>query len=243
MNGAQPMNISDERLSAFLDAELPEAEMEAIRQALADNEQLAERLAELAMVDELVARSAASIDSQPLPAQINQLLAASQPDAKVIAFPLAWPLARRLRQLARNNLAIAASVMLVMAVGAFQLLAPRQDHWQAVAQLLETGRSGQQLMASDGSRLNARLSFTDQQGDYCRQFQLRDRTGVSEQIACRRQGQWQPVASVPVKPKAPGSYQTASGESPLDEQLDHMISGDPLDAAAEAAAIAKHWGN
>lgn len=237
MNGTQPMNISDERLSAFLDAELPEAEMEAIRQALADNEALAERFAELAMVDELVALSSAKIDTQPMPAPVTQLLHSSEPDAKVIAFPLA----RRARQLVQNNLAIAASVMLVMAVGAFQLLAPRQDHWQAVAQLLETGRSGQQLAASDGSRLNARLSFTDQQGDYCRQFQLRDRTGVSEQIACRRQGQWQPVASVPVKPSAPGSYQTASGESPLDEQLDQMINGDPLDAAAEAAAIAKRW--
>lgn len=237
MNGTQPMNIPDERLSAFLDAELPEAEMDAIRQAVADDERLAERLAELAMVDELVALSAASIDAQPLPAAVNQLLSTSKPGARVIAFPLA----RRARQFIQSNLAIAASVMLVMAVGAFQWLSPKHDHWQAVAQLLETGRSGQLLMASDGSRLNARLSFTDQQGDYCRQFQLRDRAGMSEQIACRRQGEWQSVASVPVKPSAPGNYQTASGGSPLDERLDQMISGEPLDAAAEVAAIATHW--
>lgn len=231
------MNISDERLSAFLDAELPEAEMEAIRQALADNEQLAERLAELAMVDELVALSAATIDARPLPAPINHLLAASEPDAKILTFPLA----RRARQLVQNNLAIAASLVLAILVGGFQLLVPAQDHWQAVAQLLETGASGRQLTASDGSRLTARLSFVDQQGNYCRQFQLRDRAGVSEQIACRRQGDWQAVASVPVKPRAPGSYQTASGASPLDDQLDQMINGDPLDAAAEAAAIAQRW--
>lgn len=237
MNKTQVMNISDERLSAFLDAELPEAEMDAIRQAVADNEELAERLAELAMVDDLVARSAAAIDTQPLSPGVAQVLAASKPDARVIAFPMA----RRLRQLVQKNLAIAASVLLVAAIGAFQLLAPKQDHWQAIAELLETGGSGQQLVAGDGSRLKARLSFRDQQGDYCRQFQLRDRAGASEQIACRRQGEWQPVASVPVKASAPGSYQTASGESPLDAQLDQMMSGEPLDAAAEAAAIASRW--
>lgn len=237
------MTISDERLSAFLDAELPEAEMEAIRQALAENEQLAERLAELAMVDDLVARSATYIDTQPMPEAINQLLAksppasASQANATLIEFPL-W---RRARQLVQNNMAIAASVMLVMAVGAFQLLAPKPDHWQAVAQLLETGPSGHQLMASDGSQFKARLSFTNQQGDYCRQFLVQGRAGSSEQIACRRQGKWQQVANQPVARMLEGNYQTASGASPLDAQLDQMISGEPLDATAEAAAIAHQW--
>ncbi len=45
------MTISDEQLSAFLDAELPEDEMELVRQGLIDDENLANRLAELAMVD------------------------------------------------------------------------------------------------------------------------------------------------------------------------------------------------
>jgi hypothetical protein len=239
MNRELHMNISDERLSAFLDAELPEAEMEAIRQALADNEQLAERLAELAMVDELVALSAAKIDTQPIPEQVNVLLESSAPSATVIQFPFA----QRARQLVRNNLAIAASVMLVMAVGAFQLLASgeRPNHWQAVAQVLETAPSGHQQRASDGSQIRARLSFINREGDYCRQFQLQDRAGNSEQIACRHEGEWRQLASAPVKASAPGSYQTASGDSPLDATLDDMISGEPLDATAEAAAIANRW--
>ena len=48
------MKIDDQTLSAFLDNELPANEMEAIRNAIAEDEQLALRLAELSEVDMLV---------------------------------------------------------------------------------------------------------------------------------------------------------------------------------------------
>ena len=48
------MKISDEMLSAFLDAELSEEDMEAVRCALETDDDLVMRLAELAQVDHAV---------------------------------------------------------------------------------------------------------------------------------------------------------------------------------------------
>ena len=55
------MKIDDQTLSAFLDSELSANEMEAIRNAIAEDEQLAFRLAELSEVDMLVKQHAAHI--------------------------------------------------------------------------------------------------------------------------------------------------------------------------------------
>lgn len=45
------MNITDETLSAYLDAELPDEEMQAVSEALQVDPELSDRLADLAQVD------------------------------------------------------------------------------------------------------------------------------------------------------------------------------------------------
>ena len=60
------MNINDETLSAFLDSELSEHEMEQVRKALETDDELVMRLAELSEVDMLVKEHATSIDDAPL---------------------------------------------------------------------------------------------------------------------------------------------------------------------------------
>ncbi|PUA28008.1 MAG: hypothetical protein B0W54_16035 [Cellvibrio sp. 79] len=236
------MTISDEQLSAFLDAELPEAEMEWVRQQLVDDENLANRLAELAMVDDQVARHYAQIDERPLPVAITRLLATepNQASNNIIPFPL-W---KRVQRGLQQHAAIAACTLLVIGFGMVQLLPGtnnNKNNWSAVAQVLEKNASGDEQHLDDGSRVKPRLTFINNNGNYCRQFQLIERDKSSENIACRNNNYWELVISEQQETLADGDYQTASGGSLLDNALDEMMSRDAFDAAAEQQAINSRW--
>jgi negative regulator of sigma E activity len=238
------MIITDEKLSAFLDAELPEAEMEAIREQLIEDENLASRMAELAMVDELVAISYSTIDARPLPESIKNLLAEDEPKGETkTAQIIAFPLLKKFQQKIQQHAAIAAGVVLVIGFGLSQSLRTNtSDDWQAVASILDTAPSGLEKLASTGVQIKPRLSFTNKAGDYCRQFNMSDKNSASENIACRKDNKWQIAATVALdKVQENGTYQTASGGSLLDATLEQMASGDFLDAQAESAAIEQHW--
>ncbi|RYY77163.1 MAG: hypothetical protein EOO52_06690 [Gammaproteobacteria bacterium] len=243
------MNISDEQLSAFLDAELPEAEMEAIRERLIVDEDIANRLAELAMVDEVVAAAYTKIDSRSLPGSVTELLAGDaqmlseenpvredSKTAKIIAFP-------RFQNALKKHMAIAASVVMVLGLGAIQLLhnSNTNGNWQEVAKILETSPSGVNI-TTHGVEIKPRLTFANKQGEYCRQFIMANEKSTTENIACRKQGQWKMAVSVTLdKAQESNTYQTASGGSLLDSTVDDMANGNFFDAQDEALAIERHW--
>lgn len=250
------MYISDEQLSAFLDAELPPGEMEFIRQQLSEDENLTNRLAELAMVDEKIASHYTRIDEQPMPDAITHLLdtekidsgsiqhfaqSSTQTSATVIVFPL-W---KRIHSTLQKHAAMAASIALVIGFGVAQILPGDNnsiDHWNAVAQALDGTRSGDEQTLADGSLIKPRLSFINRDGNYCRQFQIINNQRSAENIACHIDNHWQPSMTVYSQVSAQrGDYQTASGGSVLDNALDEMMYSEAFDAAAEADAIKNHW--
>lgn len=238
------MIIDDEKLSAFLDAELPDVEMEAIREQLIEDENLANRMAELAMVDELVAMSYSTIDARPMPESITKLLAEDEPKGETkTAQIIAFPLLKKIQQNIQQHAAIAASVALVIGFGISQFMHTNtNNNWQAVAQILDTTPSGVEQLSSTGSQIKPRLTFTNKAGEYCRQFVMNDKNGASENIACHKDGQWQLTATVYLeKVQQAGTYQTASGGSLLDETVEQMASGDFFNAQAESRAIEQHW--
>lgn len=242
------MNITDEMLSAFLDAQLSPAEMDTVRQQLADDEQLTERLADLAMVDSLVQQRYAQIDQRPMPEAILQLLddadaptpAETTGNAKVIPFPL-W---RRAQQQLQRHAAAVACIALFAGYGASQLSGPAQSALASldndVVQLLNSATSGQGYQLAD-QQLTPRLSFINQQGDFCRQYSLHSQAELSENIACRRNGQWRQHASLSLPNQVDaGLYQTASGGGMLDSILDTMMAGPALSTAAEQQYLSKN---
>lgn len=239
------MNLTDDTLSAFLDGELPEADMQTIRHQLVTDPALGERLADLAAVDRTLADHYGAIDQRPLPAAVSDLLqtgAANQ--AKVVAFPT-W---RRARQGLQRRAGTAVAAALALGFGLAQLWhgAPWNgpDDWQPVAEALETTPSGETHTLVTGAELTPRLTFTNQAGAFCRQFHLQGPDKASENIACRSSGPaiWEQVATVAVpRIEAGNRYQTASGGSVLDSTLDQMVAGDLITPARERKLMEDGW--
>lgn len=236
------MKIDDEKLSAFLDAELPEVEMESIRAEMAENEELSLRLAELASADRMVAAHYSAIDSRPLPRSLQDMLAEDE-TAKVIHLPLWRRANQRLQSQLREHAAMAAGIALSVGLAMGHWLPGGQGPERALAQALDTTPSGAGVELANGDQLSPRLSFINRSGEYCRQFQLQSASGASENIACRNDnGSWGLAASIKLDAvQAPGSYQPASGGRLLDSALDQMMTGDALDRQAEDQAIAREW--
>ncbi|WP_331352886.1 hypothetical protein [Cellvibrio sp. UBA7671] len=255
------MTVSDEKLSAFLDAELPENEMEFIREQISEDETLANRLAELAMVDAQIAQHYSAIDARPLPDAIANLLASAPTDvapdvatpdvvtpissATIIPFPLWKKVQRGLQQ----HAAVAACTALVLGFGLAQLLPGTQDSsrgdWNAIAAALDTAASGTEHKLANDKRIKPRLTFINQQGAYCRQFRVSDLHSSSETIACRIGDNWEPSVTIYTQGISPeGDYQTATNDaSVLDQALDTIMHGDAFDAQAESAIIERGWKN
>lgn len=239
------MTISDETLSAFLDAELPADEMESLRELLIVDESLANRLAELAMVDERIAHHYSSIDARPMPSAVTQLLTQEPPaSATIITFPL-W---KRFQHRLQQHAAIAACTALALGFGFAQLVPMNNQEnvsdWNAIAHTLDGTTSGTENTLADGKRIKPRLTFINHDGNYCRQFTVIDNNTSAENIACHIKGDWQLTMTLyNGKAQQNGDYQTATGSSLLDSALDAMMSGDAFDAQAESQVIDRHWAN
>ncbi|MBU2952629.1 hypothetical protein [Marinobacter sp. F3R08] len=238
------MKPTDETLSAFLDSELSPAEMSAVRDQIADDPTLADRLAELATVDAELRAHYSSIDDPPMPEAVSRMLANESQGAtpggrdNVIAFPW-W---RRLRE--HSGKAVAAAVIAGFAMTQW-LTMPTEGNppWPAVAEILDSQPSGQAYAVNDDAVLTPRLTFMSQAGEWCRQFHLDAGGQASEQIACRTQtGSWeQRVRKEADQAAATGGYQTASGGSLLDRQLDQLMADLPLGREAERQLLEQRW--
>lgn len=270
--------ISDEVLSAFLDAELPEQQMELIREALLEDDNLANRLADLAMVDEVIATKYDEINQQPLPAAINELLAAipeekasvtaiqaaenfsdnttSQPDLNTTHSSESESNVVSLWQRTKNStnkpFALAASI--AVAAGLFATIFSQTnnlsgDNWQEVAQILEQKTSGNEQTLANGKTIKTQLTFNNQQGNFCRQYDVSSEKDIERNIACRVNQEWELALTIveqkaeqkTEQEQATQNYQTATSNSMLRDQIDNMASGDFLDKQQEQQVINNRW--
>ena len=280
------LTISDEVLSAFLDAELPEQQMEQIREALLEDDNLANRLADLAMVDEVIATKYDKINQQPLPAAINELLAAiPEEKASVTAIQAAEnfsgntvsqskasdsselnktesnktdnnsnvvSLWQRTKNSTNKPFALAASI--AVAAGLFATIFSQTnnisvDSWQEVAQILEQKTSGNEQTLANGKTIKTQLTFNNQQGNFCRQYDISSEIEIERNIACRVNQEWELALTVVEhktehkgeQEQATQNYQTATSNSMLRDQIDNMAAGDFLDKQQEQQVINNRW--
>lgn len=235
------MNITDEKLSAFLDTELSPNDMEAIREALEVDDDLVMRLAELSQVDQWVVENAQQIDSTPVPIKLTQL--AQQIDTgkspnNVVQLSN-WKLAK-----AKINtpMSLAASVVLAVTVGiATMTYQGERTISNEIVNILDSSISGETSLTAGNAQVTAQLSFANQDGNLCRQYLLiKDQANLTN-IACKENNNWHLHASIQTNDLNTQSYQTASKDQNLEQVIDGMIAGAPLNREQEQSAILKQW--
>jgi negative regulator of sigma E activity len=247
--------IDDDMLSAYLDGELPAQDLRDVRTALAKDPALAARLAALQSVNDLVLRHAKALDATPLPASVLSLLqAADQAEAAGMqsahahhahagATIVQGPWQRWSRH-AGAQLALAATLVLALGLALNNLLEPAKAELPALAaytEMLDSSPSGVAVPVNGATLVN-RFSFRDQDGRYCRQYQLSTATSGSENVACRTEQGWTLAATLPVPVQAtPEVYQPASSSPELNAVLDRMMQGAALDLPTEATLIGRRW--
>jgi len=235
------MKITDEKLSAFLDAELTSNDMEAIREALELDDDLVMRLAELSQVDQWVVENAEQIDSVPVPDKLIHL--ARQIDNRHkqtnVVRMSNWKI---LKTKINTPMSLAASMVLAVTVGVATInYQGEQTISNEIVKVLDTSISGQTSLIADNTSVKAQLSFANRDGDLCRQYLLIKEQANSTNIACKENNNWRLLASIQVNDINTQSYQTASKDQNLEQVIDGMIAGAPLNKEQEQNAILKQW--
>ena len=237
------MKLPEEMLMAYADGELDAAARAQVEAAIAADPEVARRVAGHRQLRGTLQRQFDPVLDEPVPAQ---LLAAAraQPggpaQAQVLPFPRPAP-----RRTWPQWGALAAGVVLGILVWQLRaelhpaLIASHGGEFFAAGTLAQA--LDRQLAATQqpGAAVHIGISFRARDGRYCRTFQLR--AGGTAGLACNADG-WK-LEVLSHGQAQPGEYrQAASALAPAVAQaVSDSISGDPLDAAAEARARAAGW--
>lgn len=243
------ITITDELLSAWLDAELAPAERAHVDAALAAQPALTARLEQLRLANELTRRHAGAIDQLPLRPALQALFTAepalgATTGAAILPFRARF--ARQLQQLGRAQEAWALAASLVLAVGLGFVVMQRDDSaadpaFALHAALLEQVASGDTLQIGATS-LSPRFSFRATEGNWCRLYHVEEAGQGRDNIACRKGDGWSLEASLPAAAQDSDLYVPAtSGADALDTELDRLMQGAPLAQDTEARLLREGW--
>jgi hypothetical protein len=140
--------------------------------------------------------------------------------------------------------AMAAGVALVASIAMLNLSpqASAPGFLINIAAVLDTELSGNTTYLTDGGAVKAQLSFANQQGQLCRQYQVVNSDSRSTHIACKQTSGWQIEAQYVEQGEIiTGDYQTASSSQQLEAAIDAIISGTAMDRSQEQQAINSKW--
>lgn len=253
----------DERLSAWLDGELPHDEAKRFEQRLAAEPALARRLERLREADRKAQQAFHAIDGAPMPQGVLDLLQDDDAD-RLQQSPDASPKAQvvelrpRTARFFQMPVAIAASVALVAGFLVRGLVAPQGVGDDAALPLsgvvaggsglhrvLETAPAGETVSLPGEGSAEVVLSFQADDGDWCRQFRLGTTAAAMQGLACRQAGGWQVEAASFAAPGSPGgAFQQATGATPaaLEAAVRARLGArEPLGADEERRAISEGW--
>jgi hypothetical protein len=241
--------FDDETLMAFADGELDEAQSQALEEALATDDALAERLAVFLDSRRLVGDALKPLIDEPVPEALlvsvrrmaeDAQRAADKPQDNVIAFqprqqPAAAPAARRwLMPLAAS---VVAAITGVIGFSVGRMGPPAANSGAEIASALDREASGKDVaLDASGKVLHVIATFRDERGDVCREYEVKEPAGRTLTIACRQQGGWTTRLAL-TAPTADG-YVPASSQETIDAYLASIQAGAPLSAEEERSALA-----
>ena len=240
------MRYSEDTLMAFADGELDDAMRAEIEAAMAADPELARAVERHFALAARVRARYEGIAREPVPERLAALVAAPESDSVADL-----PLRRRERAVAPRRgrtghwAALAASIVVAMLVGTLLLREPPEPYETVDGRLVARGELDRALTAElaalpGDSNVNIGISFRDREGRFCRTFHLQQKSPVAG-LACFVGEQWELAALADAAPREDGLR--AAGTMPLEvlRAVDAAIEGDPLDAAAEAAARDAGW--
>lgn len=270
------MKITDEILTAYLDGELAVDDIADVARQIDSLPKLARRIKNLRRNDASIAQAYHAIDSKPMPAGILDMLdkfPQSQGKEPVEGVATVLPFKKKstiLSQAPMWQMAMAASVMLFVGLGAGRYLVPPEPASAEIIQAHEnilaqqnTGIIGPEnslfaVLESQPSAIPVTLaasgdtvvlpSMTFKTGDnrYCRAYSVIGQESSSKNVACRLENAWVvkiSVGSAGTSVSQDGLYQTASGEDnpAVTSVIRNLIKGDALDADDEQKIMKQNW--
>lgn len=237
-------------ISAYLDKEMNDIERASFEKRLQSDDELAQQLIEFKDNDEAIKQHYAAIDDKPVPDEIMALL--KQSDSK----PAIETAPKEAKNKEQDNIvqlkprkqnqpfkplkwgSIAASFF-VAALCIPMFMNTSQDAYPDLASVLNSEPSGQSLALSKQQHVYLSMSFTDNSGRLCREYQLLDKNSAIQTIACYQEGLWQSQVSGNIHMPDHKNYQPASGEmaSEVETWLDNNMASDPFGLDEEKSQL------
>jgi hypothetical protein len=233
------MSISDEQLYAYVDGELPEAQRTLIAEAIAEDANLAQRVARQQALRDRLRESFDGVLYEPVPDRLMGLVKRRRPVDSILSSRSGW-------------FAIAASIL----VGSIAALLTVQ--WRSGADLTTFKEGGlvahgalasaldEQLASAipPNASVHVGLSFKARSGRYCRTFDIAGAQGAAG-LACHDQQQWRILTLIgkPAEEGAGAGYRMAGSNMPslLLQSVSENISGEPLDPQGEMRVRSAGW--
>jgi hypothetical protein len=231
------MEIDDDLLMAFADGELDAVTMKRVERAVAQDPALQSRLdAQRRLRARLEAHYAPAIEEE-VPERLRAML-----ETNVVDLPAAR--AQPARPIWQSFAAIAATLVIGLALGrALPSVGQGPASFQDgaivargnLADALDTQLASAQP-ANAATRIG--ITFASNDGRLCRTFDDQDLAG----LACRRVDGWQLVMTTAGSRGSGSEFRQAASGNPLVLQAaQDLLSGEPLDAAAERRARDSGW--
>jgi hypothetical protein len=238
------MQIDDEILMAFADGELDAARATMVRETLAKDAVLRERLERLQETDGLL--RAALPPSADIPERFENLL---RPATNIVQMPVQRRSARAWAVPAGTAIAAGFATLMfanMLTSGATSWLRQTGDG-VAIAGSVEAAAimtpSGELAKAGE---LNIRpiMSFVADDGRACRELHVRDKDMAARIVACRNADEWriEALASMPANEFADKYHPAGVKKDPvIDAAYARLGIKTMLDTTAESQAIARKW--
>jgi hypothetical protein len=229
------LKVTDEMLMAFVDGELPEAEVARIEVLLESDPGLAERAARLLDSRLVVQKALAHDPGEKVPPELVATILGTKQDLDPARSGRpSWAVAASIGVLAAA-LGFGANGLLGTNSGSPSVMAVATS--DALLARLADEQAGSAIAVNGATAMVTGSYAVD--GGYCRLFTVSATTQPQiRALACGGGGAW----SVPVAVLEGGEgFQPASASEAIDVYLDNAGAGSALDAGAEVSAIAAGW--